>query len=399
MNDAKPFVTGMFRLFSFPDFMGRLGLVRNICIFLFTITFIGCDFGSKENAGGICDIKRIEVFSNVSESALSSDLLSDVEYIILERTPNSVIGKIDKLIITDDYIFVMDVEHAKKLFQFDSNGRFIKIIGGFGRGPGEYQQLVDFTVCDITNRILAIDINRKLVVFDKQGELIKELIIDQGDPMSCRVLMHNESIYFFTGRGENYSSEYSLIKLNFEGGKTDGYLEFETGANYSVTFNTPLYIKDGSLKLFDYFEGVLLRKEQEQFIPEYVLDFNNKMMPVEILCNIEKYIKNLQNYSIIHRYFIEGSDYIYYSVIDKMQYKHGFFSKTTGESVIINSIINDEHIFRSPEVYYSNYYYAVIETFWLFDEVDKFQHIIENHSIDPDGNALIMKFKLQKIAE
>jgi hypothetical protein len=373
----------------------KLNLVPLFIAIHVFLLFLGCNSKSNQQPDDPLRISEINVFENEIESVKSSQIMSDVDYITLVSDSNSIIGKIDKLVVTKDYIFVMDIEQSKKIFQFDSSGNFIRTIGNSGRGPGEYQRLVDFSFCSVSHQIIVLDVSRKLIVYNQHGELINEMKIDQGDPLSSRVLIFNDDIYLYTGRGENYSSRYSLIKLNSEGKEAFGFLEFENAPNYSVQFNSPLYIKDESLMLFDLFDGILFEKDQEQkVIPKYVFDLNKKKFPTAIFCDFEKYIENVQHYSFVDRYFIEGDSYIYYLIVDKMEYKHGLFSKKTEKAVLLKSIINDNHIFRSPEYFFNGYFYSVIEPFWLFDDNENFKDVIEDYNIDISGNPLIIKYKI-----
>ena len=59
----------------------------------------------------------------------------------LKKTESSLIGKIDRVIIADSLIFVLDARIAKKLFVFRHNGQFVRTIGSQGKGEGEYKQL------------------------------------------------------------------------------------------------------------------------------------------------------------------------------------------------------------------------------------------------------------------
>ncbi|WP_026472942.1 6-bladed beta-propeller [Alkaliflexus imshenetskii] len=282
------------------------------CVFFVVIQtvllFIGCNSNNSRNNKSYFDITKIKVFENVLESVLSSEIIDDVEYITLESDSNSIIGKIDKFLLTDSYIYVMDAEQSKRIFQFDSNGSFIRVIGNYGKGPGEYQKLVDFTICELTNRIFVLDINRKLIIYDLHGDLLSEMRINQGDPLSSRILSYNNELYLYTGRGGNYSSVYSLVQLDSEGNQNIGYLKFENYPNHSISIASPIYVINGNLKMFDLFEGVLLTMEQDQFKEEFLFDFTNRTIPVDVLCSFDKYINNIHNYSMAGQYFVEGLD-------------------------------------------------------------------------------------------
>lgn len=112
----------------------------------------------------IIDIARD--FKNIKEFRVS-EIADDIEYIKLEKTPESLIGGgIPTWYITEEFIFVA-AQH--RLLQFYRDGRFIKQIGKSGRGPGEFQVPLGImlddsndTLCIITNysnQLLKFDVN------------------------------------------------------------------------------------------------------------------------------------------------------------------------------------------------------------------------------------------------
>ena len=103
----------------------------------------GCQNRSGENrnqglsqspAHTIIDLERD--FNKTKEFRLS-EIVDDIEYIKLEKTPESLIGGSNlPIYITREFIFVY---HKNRVLQFSRNGKYIKQIGRFGKGPGEYQ--------------------------------------------------------------------------------------------------------------------------------------------------------------------------------------------------------------------------------------------------------------------
>ena len=77
---------------------------------------------------------------------LYSTLYKSVKIIPLETNKSCLIGSIEQIQVIDNYILIMDASIAKSLYVFDREGRFIRKIGGFGQGPGEYASIFDFTI-------------------------------------------------------------------------------------------------------------------------------------------------------------------------------------------------------------------------------------------------------------
>ena len=84
-----------------------------------------------------------------------SGMYKSVKIIPLETNKTCLIGIINKIVVNDPYIFVLDSEIAHSLYAFDMEGRFIRKFGNIGQGPGEYNRIFDFTI-DRNNKIVFI---------------------------------------------------------------------------------------------------------------------------------------------------------------------------------------------------------------------------------------------------
>lgn len=89
----------------------------------------------------------------------------------LQTNDKSLIGRITKVIATDEYYFVFDRKN-QKLLQFSKSGKFYRQIGQRGKGPGEYYAFLDFDIDESTQQIYLLDI-RSVHLYDFTGSLIK----------------------------------------------------------------------------------------------------------------------------------------------------------------------------------------------------------------------------------
>jgi hypothetical protein len=131
---------------------------------LFIIILIICSCSCIKNVTG--DVKKIDLFSK-PESALVnlSDLALDIEYIPLQTTKKSLIKFIQKVVIREDRIYIQD--NVIEIMCFDKQGKFIYKLDKTGRGPGEYNYLVDFDISS-DSKMLAILVSgpNKIMVFN-----------------------------------------------------------------------------------------------------------------------------------------------------------------------------------------------------------------------------------------
>lgn len=103
-----------------------------------------------------------------------SEFISEFKYVPLKTTNKGLIGFIDKLIVKNNRIYILDQLQAKSIFTFDWNGNLLNVINKKGKGPGEYTSLKDFSVMD-DGSVLAYDSGgRKLIKYNNEGNFVSE---------------------------------------------------------------------------------------------------------------------------------------------------------------------------------------------------------------------------------
>jgi hypothetical protein len=112
---------------------------------------------------GNIDFESITI---IKKEAIEISKIGGIERAIkLETTEDSVIGNIDKLIIgKNSEIFIGDYFSSKKIFRFTRDGKFMNFYGRIGQGPGEYVQIMGFTIDAADNIILLTP--HKLIKFE-----------------------------------------------------------------------------------------------------------------------------------------------------------------------------------------------------------------------------------------
>ena len=87
--------------------------------------------------------------------------------IALETTPNNLIGGIDKIVLQNEHIYILDKKQAT-IFIFTHNGKYQNKIANQGRAPGEYLSISDFEVYDSHVYCLSRT-NQKIFKYDTNG--------------------------------------------------------------------------------------------------------------------------------------------------------------------------------------------------------------------------------------
>lgn len=83
------------------------------------------------------------VVSAVKEATNLLDLFELERKVVLKISgKESIIGEIREVVLYGDSILIMDSYVAKRVFLFDNDGNYLRMIGAYGEGPGEYRQPV-----------------------------------------------------------------------------------------------------------------------------------------------------------------------------------------------------------------------------------------------------------------
>jgi hypothetical protein len=162
--------------------MDRLSMFITGCLVLFIVS---CNNKKAQKSGSfnvssltklqkqnlknfeLSDYPTKEVLIDDFDKNLTTNIITDVEYIKLETIPESLIGEISKIIVRDDKIFILDDLIAKNLFIFSIDGKFLNKIKGFGEGPKEITQPYDFFINSRKKEIAVFDgIRHKIVFYD-----------------------------------------------------------------------------------------------------------------------------------------------------------------------------------------------------------------------------------------
>ena len=103
--------------------------------------------------------------------------VADSAFIIkLEKNEESIIGVIKDILIHSDKIYVLDATHARDVFVFDMNGKFIFKLDKAGKGPHEYYNPDALNINEYTNQLEVYDAqNRTILKYTLDGEFISKV--------------------------------------------------------------------------------------------------------------------------------------------------------------------------------------------------------------------------------
>ena len=128
----------------------------NLFFLFFLIIIVSCGAEEEEQSAGL---KTYEVDLEAELTSLF-DVVTDVEFTVLEESENSLIGSIGKLVIDGDDFIVITGNRGKAM-RFNREGKYLSGISERGKGPEEYASITDLMVVD--NHLLLLDASRQRI--------------------------------------------------------------------------------------------------------------------------------------------------------------------------------------------------------------------------------------------
>lgn len=314
-------------------------LVKKIIILSFSLFIMSCGQptqaeSNKETQENSKDIKIIDLESNfkvTDEKMKLSDAVCDVEYIKLETTDESVLPSVSRLLITNKHILI-SAWTFEYIYMFDRKGKFIRKIGKFGEGPGEFSVGICFTADDSIAYIRS----------NWAGKILKYRLNDNkytgAVPVNAEFI---EKIYYLSD---------NTISLHKEGGPIKNMLTaivLNTKGD-TISYLSPNIDKEKYEKLSARSKGLPCWQTKEQvntyelnndtiysitksgIKPRYILNLGKYKMPEKLLYDNKNRFNEEHKYFTI-RAFTESNDflYIYFNYQDKTNSWYAQYNKKT----------------------------------------------------------------------
>ena len=261
---------------------------RSVLLFL---CFIMLSCSKTGEPVGDLDIINVDINEM---SSINEFVCGESKYICLDSSENCLIEKVDKVMISQDTLFVMD-RSRRTVFVFSANdGRFINKISKTGRGPGEY---IDLSDCDIWHGLIYILSypDQKLNVYSPKGELIRS--IELPNQYSKLKVVDEGKVWLYA---ENSNSDlYNFAQLDMASGAIDVKFDpFAENCGYHKDASPFCGQCEDCLYVGKYFDSRIYALSDHEYKPIYDLRLNlqNKVPHADL----EKY--TLMELSETYRY-------------------------------------------------------------------------------------------------
>lgn len=309
----------------------------------------------------------IDVSKSKREELLTSNLVDkDYQLIKLETIDESLIGKIQKVLISKEKIYVLDSKISKKLFCFDIKGKFLRVIGVKGDGPGEIDTPLDFDITD--NYIYLIDRRCKVNKFDLEGNFKSEIKL----PFHSTIInvFDDENMFFYSH--DNQWSPYYLSQINQS--KKLVSLDFKHQSEFVDGYGVPkAFSRNGLNSLFlKFLDDTVYNLSPNGIFPKYIINYpkrekDNSLAAFKSNESIDK-LSNARRASdakIANDNFAENNtDFTFTTEIDLGVLGINFYNKKLKKSSPMFTSFIDDMFFLGANVtpvglYESNFIYTI----------------------------------------
>ena len=328
-----------------------------------------------------------------SEAFRYSKYLENPVFIPLETNPNSLIGHVTKVDITDEYIIILDKNIAKSLFLFNREGKFLRKIGISGRGPGEYSTIIDFYFNQDTETIQICDF-KKIYTYDLKGNFVSTLNIKEDISVNGFTALSNKDEYIFS----------SLIFDNiliYCDGKISGFLpkpkSIEMNAYYPSEYMISNY--KGEILAYVPFSPIIYQVKDCDIHPYYYFDYGKNNLPENYFDNHnwDNYEKDIydKEYAYSLRNFSHTNDYLFIGTRQGLRTFTSLISRKSNQPITSYFQIYDDLTFCYPrphKIFGENKMLAVKEA----DSFSNYHRVIAKSDSSPDREMLNRLEELEK---
>lgn len=360
-------------------------------LLIIAILLNACEYKSaNKNYNEVIDI----IVDLDNQSTLpASTFIDNFEYVLLEYTNQSLIGNIRKIELSDSSILIMDGN--KKLLHFNIHGQFLNEIGSIGKGPGEYINILDFSIYD--DKVWVFD-GWNIKVYEKDGTFSGFLDLRNGElnKVSVRNMeVTKDGIYLYNGFEPIWNiKNNSLVYLA-------DHLALKKKSHFDIYYNDKIHyanmMTSGStmdksregILFFKFFNDTVYYLTGEGFTKKYAYDFGNKSLTINEREMLK--VNNTSMYDIRDR--IQG---VYKSFLLQKSMLTCFFYNTrhlwhykdfeTGEDILSTEITDDL-------ASYANFLHFFSSDGKLISYIPA--EILHSESTQIDSKSILGKIKLQ----
>lgn len=336
------------------------------------------NLGCKENRSS----RKLEIEADISLAKKDdvkqfSNIVDTCFFVNLETNKDNLIGKVDKIVLQNDKIYLLDKEQSSSIFIFDIKGNFISKIQKIGKGPGEYSELSDFNVNNAGNIIVNDGFQKKLIYYSSTGEYIKENHLRF--PTAQFALIDDGYVFIGSGYAHN------LIFTDTNGRALRKY--FPYNRTYAIELINHFPKSDKDLLYQQTGNDTIFIIKDKKPIPSYLFEIEDKEKVVKMFDM--DFPKQISRYN-------ETTSFIYFSYTYEDEPRYVLYSKKSGKYLAYSNKIEDDLIKYpyAPQIVttYNNYFVAALQPYLLKKNNSKY---LINNKLTASSNPVIGFYKFK----
>jgi hypothetical protein len=221
---------------------------------------------------------RINPDSLPAEVVPFSQVFERIDYLPIPTDSDFLIGTVNKLLVTEEYIFIVDSDISHSAFCIDHSGRKVLRLSHRGAGPEEYIEISDLAYNPENGEIALLDrINQKLIYYNMAGQLLRErktpYNIERLQPAGKNFAMYCN--YEANKKLRNRDLQPNILLADPEDNIIAQASYFHYPVNHSVVLNTNCQFSQfgDTLSIKPDHSGIVYHLSENTLRPAWHLDF------------------------------------------------------------------------------------------------------------------------------
>ncbi len=289
------------------DNFGKLGIFGQFIIL--SIIILAIKFCRNSTDFEDANVVHLNCVESRVDTLLLSSLFKGGALVPLEATGHSLVGRVDKVYFCDTMVFVLDCHTAASLYVFNSRtGDFIRKIGSFGKGRGEYVNIYDFSVDEKRKEVYILVSRKRLLKFDLTGKYIGAIEL----PFYITNFEYFNDKFCFV-RDSDGDDNLCITDMSFNV-LSEYFPNSVYGNNYKIILH-PLQKKTDGILYRRYLDDKIYEVDNNGgFTEKYCLYFGDKNIDLSDVKKVNKeQLKKKHSQSVGDvKYFVEGARYCYF---------------------------------------------------------------------------------------
>jgi hypothetical protein len=336
-------------------------------LFLIFIVFVfsSCNLESKEDLS-LHDSWKIP-YSESTENKVSALIQDNYFMVPLETNDSSLIVKIEKVILDQDLLFVLDPLSPQPVKVFDSSGNHVRNIGRKGGGPGEFNNPIDLFIDG--QYVYLYDNPEKLLRFDQEGKFVDSR---KTGVAGFRVEKNKDKGYVFINGG----TESNLVTTDANFGSSKSFFPYQNRIVDQLILSPLSKRIDGSVIYRRYLnDTIFVLSDNGKPIPYLIIDHGDKAFKLNSSMNPDQLEERMVDFSV-NQLFLENSEHQVLYFLQSMNPYFSIRNKKNKNTYLINFMnLENDITFTNPLAFTfstSDWFVASVDPSQLSSDRSKF---------------------------